>query len=101
MIPYGRQDISDADIEAVIDVLKSDFLTQGPQVPKFEKSLTLRTGARHALAMNSATSALHVACLALGLGKGDRLWTSPVTFVASKKSYLQVSGHFRPYSIPA
>lgn len=88
MIPYGRQDISDADIEAVIDVLKSDFLTQGPQVPKFEKSLTLRTGARHALAMNSATSALHVACLALGLGKGDRLWTSPVTFVASANAGL-------------
>jgi len=88
VIPYGRQDISDADIEAVIDVLKSDFLTQGPKVPEFEKALTLRTGAKHGLAMNSATSALHIACLALGLGKGDRLWTTPVTFVASANAGL-------------
>ena len=88
MIPYGRQHISDDDIEAVIDVLKSDFLTQGPQVPEFEKSLTAHVGAKYALAMNSATSALHVACLALGLGKGDRLWTSPVTFVASANAGL-------------
>ncbi len=88
MIPYGRQDISDADIDAVIDVLKSDFLTQGPKVPEFEKALTSSTGARHALAMNRATSALHAACLALGLGKGDRLWTSPVTFVASANAGL-------------
>lgn len=64
MIPYGRQDISDDDIEAVIDVLKSDFLTQGPKVPEFEKTLTSSTGAKHALAMNSATSALHAACFA-------------------------------------
>ena len=88
MIPYGRQHISDDDIEAVIDVLKSDFLTQGPQVPEFEKSLTAHVGAKYALAMNSATSALDVACLALGLGKGDRLWTSPVTFVASANAGL-------------
>ncbi|MEZ8382342.1 UDP-4-amino-4,6-dideoxy-N-acetyl-beta-L-altrosamine transaminase [Vibrio splendidus] len=83
MIPYGKQDISQQDIDAVIDVLKSDFLTQGPQVPAFEKSLTDFTGAKHALAVNSATSALHIACLALGLGEGDWLWTSPITFVAS------------------
>ena len=83
MIPYGKQEITQQDIDAVVDVLKSDFLTQGPQVPAFESSLTSFTGAKHALAVNSATSALHIACLALGLGSGDRLWTTPVTFVAS------------------
>src|SRR5690606_23745090 len=83
MIPYGRQDISQADIDAVLDVLKSDFLTQGPQVPRFEQRVAQHVGASHALAVNSATSALHIACLALGLGPGDRLWTTPITFVAS------------------
>lgn len=83
MIPYGRQDITQADIDAVVEVLKSDFLTQGPMVPHFEKTISDYTGAGYALAMNSATSALHVACLALGLGEGDWLWTSPITFVAS------------------
>ena len=83
MIPYGRQDISQTDIDAVVCVLKSDFLTQGPQVPLFEKIVAQHVGAQHALAVNSATSALHIACLALGLGPGDWLWTSPVTFVAS------------------
>ena len=83
MIPYGKQDISEADIDAVIDVLKSDFLTQGPQVPAFERALMDATGADYALAVNSATSALHIACLALELGKGDTLWTTPITFVAS------------------
>lgn len=83
MIPYGKQEITQADITAVVDVLQSDFLTQGPQVPAFEKSLTDFTGAKHALAVNSATSALHIACLALGLGQDDILWTTPVTFVAS------------------
>ena len=83
MIPYGKQEITQQDIDAVVDVLKSDFLTQGPQVPAFESSLTGFTGAKHALAVNSATSALHIACLSLGLGNGDRLWTTPVTFVAS------------------
>ena len=83
MIPYGRQDITEADIEAVVAVLKSDFLTQGPVVPRFEQSVAMHVGARHALAVNSATSALHIACLALGLGAGDWLWTTPVTFVAS------------------
>lgn len=83
MIPYGRQDITQADIDAVVSVLQSDFLTQGPMVPRFEQSVAQHVGASHALAMNSATSALHIACLALGLGNGDWLWTTPITFVAS------------------
>jgi UDP-4-amino-4,6-dideoxy-N-acetyl-beta-L-altrosamine transaminase len=83
LIPYGRQDISDADIAAVAEVLSSDFLTQGPMVPKFEQGVAAYTGAAHAVAVNSATSALHIACLALGLGEGDWLWTSAITFVAS------------------
>lgn len=83
MIPYGRQEITDADIEAVVGVLKSDFLTQGPKVPEFERAVADYCGASKGVAMNSGTSALHVACLALGLGKGDLLWTSPITFVAS------------------
>ncbi|WP_370258669.1 UDP-4-amino-4,6-dideoxy-N-acetyl-beta-L-altrosamine transaminase [Marinobacter nauticus] len=83
MIPYGKQDISQADIDAVLGVLESDFLTQGPMVPRFEQVVASHVGASHALAVNSATSALHIACLALGLGKGDWLWTTPVTFVAS------------------
>lgn len=83
MIPYGRQDITAEDIAAVEAVLRSDFLTQGPAVPGFEQALATYCGAARGVAMNSATSALHVACLALGLGPGDRLWTSPNTFVAS------------------
>ncbi|MCG2579690.1 MAG: UDP-4-amino-4,6-dideoxy-N-acetyl-beta-L-altrosamine transaminase [Marinobacter sp.] len=83
MIPYGRQDITAQDIDAVTAVLQSDFLTQGPVVPKFERSVAARVEANHALAVNSATSALHIACLALGLGPGDWLWTTPITFVAS------------------
>ena len=88
MIPYGRQDITQADIEAVIEVLRSDFLTQGPQVPSFEQKLATYCGASHAVAVNSATSALHIACLALGLSEGDYLWTSPLTFVASANCAL-------------
>jgi UDP-4-amino-4,6-dideoxy-N-acetyl-beta-L-altrosamine transaminase len=88
MIPYGRQDISQADIDAVVDVLKSDYLTQGPQVPLFEETVASYCGAKHGVAVNSATSALHVACLALGLGEGDWLWTSPNTFVASANCAL-------------
>ncbi len=88
MIPYGRQDISEADIQAVVDVLRSDFLTQGPAVPAFEEAVSLYTGAKHAIAVNSATSALHIACLALGVGKGDLVWTSPITFVASANCAL-------------
>lgn len=83
MIPYGRQDINQSDIDAVVNVLKSDFLTQGPMVPKFEQTVAQHVGAQHAFAVNSATSALHIACLALGLGPGDNLWTTPITFVAS------------------
>ena len=83
MIPYGKQDIDQTDIDSVIEVLKSDFLTQGPKVPAFEQIVAEHVGAKHALAVNSATSALHIACLALGLGQGDWLWTTPITFVAS------------------
>jgi UDP-4-amino-4,6-dideoxy-N-acetyl-beta-L-altrosamine transaminase len=83
MIPYGRQTISDDDVRAVVDVLRSDFLTQGPVVPRFERAVADHCGVAHAVAVNSATSALHIACLALGVGPGDRVWTSPNTFVAS------------------
>lgn len=83
MIPYGRQNISEEDIQAVVDVLRSDYLTQGPIVPRFEQAVADYCGARHAIAVNSATSALHLACLALDVGPGDMVWTSPITFVAS------------------
>lgn len=83
MIPYGRQEVTEADIAAVVAVLRSDLLTQGPAVPRFEQAVAAKVGARHAVAVNSATSALHIACLALGLGPGDLLWTVPTTFVAS------------------
>lgn len=86
MIPYGHQDISEADIEAVVAVLRSEFLTQGDMVPAFESAVRRYCGAEHAVAVNSATSALHIACLALGVGPGDWVWTSPVTFVASANS---------------
>lgn len=88
MIPYGRQDISEADIQAVVEVLRSDFLTQGPAVPAFEKAVAGYCGAAHAVAVNSATSALHIACLALNVGPGDVVWTSPITFVASANCAL-------------
>lgn len=83
MIPYGRQHITQADIDAVTDILQSDFLTQGPAVPAFEQRLAEITGAHFAIAVNSATSALHIACLALGIGPSCRVWTSPISFVAS------------------
>lgn len=83
MIPYGRQHITQADIDAVTEVLQSDFLTQGPAVPAFEQRLAELTCAKYAVAVNSATSALHIACLALGIGPGSRVWTSPISFVAS------------------
>jgi UDP-4-amino-4,6-dideoxy-N-acetyl-beta-L-altrosamine transaminase len=86
-IPYGRQDISEADIQAVVDALRSDYLTQGPAVPAFEKRLSDYCGA-HAVAVNSATSALHIACLALGVDSGDFVWTTPITFVASANCAL-------------
>lgn len=82
-IPYGRQNICQADVDAVCQVLRSDFLTQGPVVPEFENVVTRYCGAEHGVAVNSATSALHIACLALGIGPGDLVWTSPITFVAS------------------
>lgn len=82
-IPYSRQSISESDIEAVTDVLRSDFLTQGPVIPQFETVLSRKCGSKFGVAVNSATSALHVACMALGVKSGDRVWTSPITFVAS------------------
>lgn len=83
MIPYGCQDISPDDVDAVIKVLRSDWLTQGPTVPEFERQVASYCGASHAIAVNSATSALHIACMALDVGPGDTVWTSPNTFVAS------------------
>jgi UDP-4-amino-4,6-dideoxy-N-acetyl-beta-L-altrosamine transaminase len=83
VIPYGRQSIDAADIEAVAAALRSPLLTQGPIAPRFEQAVADRVGAAHGVAVNSATSALHIACLALGLGPGDMLWTTPNTFVAS------------------
>jgi len=88
VIPYGRQNISESDIQAVVDVLQSDFLTQGPVVPAFENALAQYCGAQHAVAVNSATSALHLACLALDVKPGDQVWTSPITFVASANCAL-------------
>ena len=88
IVPYGRQDIQDADVAAVLDVLKSNFLTQGPAVPLFEKTVRKVCDAAHAVAVNSATSALHIALMALGVGPGDIVWTSPNTFVASSNAAL-------------
>ena len=87
-IPYGRQDITEEDIKAVIKVLRSDFLTQGPSIPAFEEKLCNYTGTKYSVAVNSCTSALHIACLALNLGPGDVLWTSPISFVASANCAL-------------
>lgn len=92
MIPYGRQNISDADIDAVVEVLRSDNLTQGSAVPAFEKCFTDYCKVKYALAVNSATSALHLACLALGVGMNDIVWTSPITFVASANCVLYCGG---------
>jgi dTDP-4-amino-4,6-dideoxygalactose transaminase len=88
MIPYGHQDISEDDIQSVMDVLRSDYLTQGPVVPAFENAVASYCDATHAVAVNSATSALHIACLSLGVGSGDWVWTSPITFVASANCAL-------------
>ncbi|MDA9322361.1 UDP-4-amino-4,6-dideoxy-N-acetyl-beta-L-altrosamine transaminase [Gammaproteobacteria bacterium] len=92
VIPYGRQNISEADIDAVVDVLRSDYLTQGSAVPEFEACITNYCNVKYAVAVNSATSALHIACLALGVGKGDIVWTSPITFVASANCALYCGG---------
>jgi len=88
MIPYGRQDISDVDIEAVVSVLRSDFLTQGPVIPAFEDAVARYCGVLKGVAVNSATSALHISCLALDVGRGDIVWTSPISFVASANCAL-------------
>ena len=88
MIYYGRQDINEADIQAVESVLRSDFLTQGPAIERFERRVADYCGAKYAVAVCNATAALHIACLAAGLGKGDVLWTSPITFVASANCAL-------------
>ncbi len=87
-IPYGKQQISDTDIQAVVDVLRSDFLTQGPMVPAFEAAVAKHCQARHGVAVSNATAGLHLACLTLGLGPGDLLWTSAITFVASANCAL-------------
>jgi UDP-4-amino-4,6-dideoxy-N-acetyl-beta-L-altrosamine transaminase len=83
LIPYGRQDITQRDIDAVVETLQSSFLTQGPKVPEFEKNICSYVGSQHAVAFNSATSALHASCISLGLSKNDIFWTSPISFVAS------------------
>lgn len=83
MIPYGRHDITQTDVDAVVEILRSDFLTQGPAVPRFEEAVATYCKASYGVAVNNATSALHLACLSLGVGAGDRVWTSPITFVAS------------------
>ena len=88
MIPYGRHTITKAEIEAVVQVLNSDFLTQGPLVPKFEHEISEYCGAKFGVAVNSATSALHIACLALDLNKNDLVWTTPNTFVATANAAL-------------
>lgn len=88
MIPYGRQDISEEDIQAVVDILKSDYLTQGPAVPAFEQAVAAYCGVKFGVAVNSATSALHISCLALGVKTNDIVWTSPITFVASANCAL-------------
>lgn len=110
MIPYGRQDIDAADIAAVVAVLESDWLTQGPEVPRFESALAARCGASGGVAVNSATSALHLACLALGVGPGDTGWTVPNTFVASANclrycgagvDFVDIDPHTLNLSVPA
>lgn len=88
MIPYGKQDITESDVKAVLEVLASPHLTQGPAVPKFEHEVIRHCNVKYAVAVNSATSALHIACLSLGLGPGDWLWTTPNTFVASANCAL-------------
>ncbi|OBP15383.1 UDP-4-amino-4,6-dideoxy-N-acetyl-beta-L-altrosamine transaminase [Rheinheimera sp. SA_1] len=88
MIPYGRQNIDESDIAAVLEVLQSDFLTQGPKVPEFELAVSQLCQVNYAIAVNSATSALHLACLALGVTQGDIVWTSPISFVASANCAL-------------
>ncbi len=108
-IPYGRQSISPADIQAVVEVLQSDWLTQGPAIERFEKAVADYCGVKYAVAVSSATAALHISCLAAGLGSGDWLWTSPNTFVASancglycgaKVDFVDIDPHTYNLSIP-
>jgi UDP-4-amino-4,6-dideoxy-N-acetyl-beta-L-altrosamine transaminase len=110
MIPYGRQQIAAEDVEAVRAVLASDFLTQGPAVPAFEQAVARYVGAPHAVAVNSATSALHIACIALGVGPGDLVWTSPNSFIASANcarycgadvDFVDIDPHDLNMSVPA
>lgn len=109
-IPYARQSVTDEDIKAVVDVLRSDFLTQGPSVDRFEKVVSEYCGVKYAVAVNSGTSALHIACLALGVGKGDIAWTSPNSFVASANcalycgatvDFVDIDEHTYNMSVPA
>jgi dTDP-4-amino-4,6-dideoxygalactose transaminase len=93
-LPYCRQTITEADIDSVVRVLRSPCLSQGLAVPTFEQVVAARVGISHGIAVNSATSALHIASLALGLGPGDRLWTSPITFVASANCYRYCGAEF-------
>lgn len=88
MIPYGKQHIDQQDINAVVKVLKSDFITQGPAVSLFENAIAEYVGAKHAIAASNATACLHLACLALGIGNNDTVWTSPISFVASANCAL-------------
>ena len=87
-IPYGKQNIDEEDIQAVVNVLRSPYITQGPLVERFENAVSTQVQSQYTVAVNSATSALHLACLAVGLSKGDYLWTSPITFVASANCAL-------------
>jgi len=91
-VPYGRQWIDKDDINAVIKVLKSDWITQGPKIKEFEEKLASYCGAKYAVAVSSGTAALHVACLAAGIIKGDEVITSPITFVASANCFLYCGG---------
>ena len=92
MIPYGRQTIEDDDIQAVIEVLKSDFLTTGPKSTEFEEAVKSYTGSRYAVAISNGTSALHAACYAAGIGPGDEVITTPLTFAASANCILYCGG---------
>ena len=96
MIPYAQQDINEDDIAAVVEVLQSEFITQGPAVPKFEAAVAEYCNVSYAVAVNSATSALHIACLSLGVGRGDVVWTSPLTFVAAPRSRTSRAWPERP-----
>ena len=92
MIPYSKQTIDKKDIRSIVKTLKSDFLTQGPLIPKFENAISKKVGSKYSVTVNSATSALHISCMALGFKKNDYLWTVPNTFVASSNCALHLGG---------